>query len=46
MKSISEWFDDYGESHQNQTNKKIHCLTKKYVEGTFKERTVKIDEAE
>ena len=26
MKSISEWFDDYGESHQNQTNKKIHWV--------------------
>lgn len=24
MKSITEWFDEYGESHQNPTNKAIH----------------------
>lgn len=23
MKSIGEWFDEYSESHQNPTNKKI-----------------------
>lgn len=26
MKSITEWFDEYSESHQNPTNKKIHWL--------------------
>lgn len=26
MKSISEWFDEYSESHQNPTNKQIHWL--------------------
>lgn len=26
MKSITEWFDEYGESHQNPTNKQIHWL--------------------
>ena len=24
MKTITEWFDEYSESHQNQTNKAIH----------------------
>ncbi|MFV5489924.1 Mpo1-like protein [Acinetobacter sp. ASP199] len=26
MKSISEWFDEYSESHQNKTNKLIHWV--------------------
>ena len=26
MKSIDEWFDEYSESHQNPTNKKIHWV--------------------
>ncbi|MDU6056004.1 MAG: Mpo1-like protein, partial [Acinetobacter junii] len=26
MKSIDEWFDEYSDSHQNQTNKKIHWV--------------------
>ena len=26
MKSIHQWFDEYGESHQNQTNKIIHWI--------------------
>lgn len=26
MKTISEWFDEYSESHQNQTNKLIHWV--------------------
>jgi len=26
MKSITEWFDEYSESHQNSTNKQIHWL--------------------
>lgn len=26
MKSITEWFDEYSESHQNLTNKQIHWL--------------------
>ncbi|MFV5533442.1 Mpo1-like protein [Acinetobacter pittii] len=26
MKSITEWFDEYSESHQNPTNKQIHSL--------------------
>ena len=26
MKSITEWFDEYSDSHQDQTNKKIHWV--------------------
>ena len=26
MKSITEWFDEYSESHQNKTNKAIHWV--------------------
>jgi uncharacterized membrane protein YGL010W len=26
MKTVKQWFDEYGESHQNQTNKLIHYL--------------------
>lgn len=26
VKSIDEWFDEYSDSHQNQTNKKIHWV--------------------
>lgn len=26
MKSLQQWFDEYGESHQNPTNKLIHWL--------------------
>jgi len=26
MKTINDWFDDYGESHQNKTNKIIHWI--------------------
>ena len=26
MKSITEWFDEYSESHQNPTNKAIHWI--------------------
>lgn len=26
MKTIGEWFDEYGESHQNSTNKLIHWV--------------------
>ncbi|WP_288397792.1 Mpo1-like protein [uncultured Acinetobacter sp.] len=26
MKTITEWFDEYSQSHQNQTNKKIHWV--------------------
>ena len=26
MKSIDEWFDEYSDSHQNQTNKFIHWI--------------------
>lgn len=26
MKSIESWFDEYGESHQNPTNKLVHWL--------------------
>lgn len=26
MKSITEWFDEYSESHQNPTNKQLHWL--------------------
>jgi uncharacterized membrane protein YGL010W len=26
MKSIDTWFDEYSDSHQNQTNKKIHWV--------------------
>lgn len=26
MKTIKEWFDEYGESHQHSTNKKIHWI--------------------
>ena len=26
MKSIAEWLDEYSESHQNPTNKKIHWV--------------------
>ncbi len=26
MKTISEWFDEYSESHQNKTNKLIHWI--------------------
>lgn len=26
MKSITKWFDEYSESHQNPTNKQIHWL--------------------
>lgn len=26
MKSIETWFDEYSDSHQNQTNKKIHWV--------------------
>jgi len=26
MKSVTEWFDEYSESHQNPTNKQIHWL--------------------
>lgn len=26
MKSIDQWFEEYGESHQNKTNKSIHFV--------------------
>ena len=26
MKTVTEWFDDYSESHQNPTNKKLHWV--------------------
>src|SRR6185437_5327523 len=26
MKSITEWLSEYGESHQNPTNKKVHFI--------------------
>ncbi|NEQ49027.1 MAG: DUF962 domain-containing protein [Leptolyngbya sp. SIO3F4] len=26
MRSVEEWFSEYGESHQNQTNKSIHWI--------------------
>ena len=26
MKTIQQWFDEYGESHQNKTNKTIHWI--------------------
>ena len=26
MKTINDWFDEYGESHQNKTNKIIHWI--------------------
>jgi len=26
MKTAQQWFDEYGESHQNPTNKKIHWI--------------------
>jgi len=26
MKTIEEWFEEYGESHQNKTNKIIHWI--------------------
>ena len=26
MKTIGEWFDEYSDSHQNQTNKRIHWI--------------------
>lgn len=26
MKTIEEWFDEYSESHQNPTNKKLHWI--------------------
>ena len=26
MRTAQEWFDEYGESHQNPTNKKIHWI--------------------
>ena len=26
MKSINEWLSEYGESHQNSTNKKVHFI--------------------
>ncbi|HXD94747.1 MAG TPA: Mpo1-like protein, partial [Bacteroidia bacterium] len=26
MKSINEWLSDYGESHQNPMNKKVHFI--------------------
>jgi len=26
MRSADEWFDDYGQSHQNATNKLIHWI--------------------
>ncbi|MBL7928958.1 MAG: DUF962 domain-containing protein [Bacteroidia bacterium] len=26
MKSIDQWFEEYGESHQNKTNKSIHFI--------------------
>ena len=26
MKSVTEWFDEYSESHQNATNKAIHWV--------------------
>ena len=26
MKTIYDWFDEYGESHQNRTNKIIHWI--------------------
>ena len=26
MKTIYDWFDEYGESHQNKTNKIIHWI--------------------
>ena len=26
MKSVTEWFDEYSESHQNKTNKAIHWV--------------------
>lgn len=26
MKTIGEWFDEYGESHQNKTNKIVHWI--------------------
>ena len=26
MKTINEWFDEYSESHQNETNKMIHWI--------------------
>ena len=26
MKTITEWFDEYSQSHQNHTNKKIHWV--------------------
>jgi uncharacterized membrane protein YGL010W len=26
MKSLAQWFDEYGESHQNKTNKAIHYI--------------------
>ncbi|MDD1793720.1 DUF962 domain-containing protein [Enterovibrio sp. ZSDZ42] len=32
MKSLEEWFDEYGESHQHPTNQKIHKVA---VPGIF-----------
>lgn len=32
MKSLEEWFEEYGESHQNPTNQKIHKVA---VPGIF-----------
>lgn len=26
MKTLQQWFDEYGESHQNETNKTIHYI--------------------
>ena len=26
MKTIHQWFDEYGESHQHPTNQKIHWI--------------------
>jgi hypothetical protein len=28
VKSITEWFDEYSDSHQDQTNKKIGGVSK------------------
>lgn len=31
MKTIDSWFSDYGESHQNQTNKLIHWICVPFI---------------
>ena len=32
-KSIQQWLDEYGSSHQNKTNKRIHLCATNFLDG-------------